>query len=224
MATALGLSAWLAHPRLGDLLRFNLLVSQALDPARALNLWPASMQGLLADPQTRAAVHRHGSGHLIESLGLMPAWDDEPALPLACAPAAIFAELRLRCGLVVLGRSLRQTIAGADVRMLIAALGAERLAFARLQARAMWDGDSPEPLAPSRAGEQASGWGAALLWQAFDAASQAVGRRGQLRLPESCARLALPDGLATPAAAMPLALRVLEQVDSAWLSSFPARR
>ena len=106
-----------------------------------------------------------------------------------------------------------------------AALGAPALAFAHGAATGLhpgWDASLTwglDDIVPACAR-----WGAALQARAMDAASPAVAARGRLRLPEA----ALTDAAGPlfsalgAAAALQLALSLLQHTDPAWLSLFPA--
>ncbi|MES2480736.1 MAG: SctK family type III secretion system sorting platform protein [Pseudomonadota bacterium] len=216
--------AWMAHPLAGMLLRFNLEPAWLFHPSRQAEWQPEGAQALPA----AGSLARHVSGALLRRLGLARVERlDDPALPLFMAPAPLFERLTLCCGLVVLGPSLRRVIARAEVLALQAQLGEDGLRFARAAAR-LWDAAGPVSMEPAANGvyEQALRSGAALLWLAAASAAEPVAQRALLRLPVDAqdAVIDLPHPLERPANALALARSVLDELEPAWLSSFPAPR
>lgn len=208
----------------GLLLRFNLEPAWLFHPSRA-GEWQA--QGADALPQG-GTLGRHVSASLLRRLGLARVEGlDDPALPLFMAPAPLFDRLTLCCGLVVLGPSLRRVISRPEVLALQAQLGEAGLRFARTAVR-LWDAPTHVAFEPAANGvhEQALRAGAALLWLAAATAAEPVAQRARLRLPLEAqdAVIDLPHPLERPANALALALSVLDELEPAWLSSFPTHR
>src|SRR5262249_11073721 len=106
-------------------------------------------------------------------------------------------------------------------------LGDEGLAVARTPAATALAG---LPVAPdweaARAEALCMAWGAAVLAQAFDAATPQVGRRARLRLAPEADALRAPLSAAglQPERALRIARELLQTLEPAWLSSFPTTR
>jgi type III secretion protein K len=214
------LAAWLRHPLAEALLHFNLLPSLLLHPKRDTT----AARELEALP----ALHRHRSAALMKEHGLDPVLDlDDPALPLAMLPDAHFQRLLRLLGAALNAPHIRRTIAREELALLQAQLGDEGLAAARAPVAAALAG---LPVAPDWNAAQAQtlcmAWGAAVLAQAFDAATPQVGRRARLRLAPEADALRAPLSAAglLPERALALARDLLASLEPAWLSSFPTTR
>lgn len=222
--SAIARHAWMSHPLAGMLLRFNLEPAWLFHPSRQSEWQDESAQALPA----AGTLARHVSGALLRRLGLARVEGlDDSALPLFMAPAPLFERLTLCCGLVVLGPSLRRVIARPEVLALQAQLGQDGLRFARAAVR-LWDAAAPAAVVPTANAVRAQALhaGAALLWLAATTAAEPVAQRARLRLPLDAqdAVIDLPHPLERPANALALARSVLEELEPAWLSSFPAPR
>ncbi|MGE0329470.1 MAG: SctK family type III secretion system sorting platform protein [Ramlibacter sp.] len=219
--TAVQRPSWLRHPLAEALLRFNLLPSLLLHAGRGD---AQSQAGLKALP----ALHRHQSAALLKQHGLEPVLGlDDPALPLAMLPGPHFDKLLLLLGAALNAPHIRRTIARDEVSLLRNVLGPQTMAMARSSAAAALAG---LPVAPdwtaANAADLCTAWGAAVLAQAFDAAAPAVGRRARLRLDPEADALRAPLSAAglQPERALGIARDVLQTLEPAWLSSFPASR
>lgn len=210
---------WLRHPLALALLQFNLLPSLLLHPRRG----PAQAH---AELKALPALHRHRSAALLRQHGLDPVLGlDDPALPLAMLPDAHFNRLLLLLGAALNAPHIRRTIARDEVSLLRDVLGAQAMAMARAPAATALAG---LPVAPdwdaANAADLCIAWGSAVLCQAFDAAAPAVGRRARLRLAPEADALRAPLAAAglQPERALCIARDVLQTLEPAWLSSFPA--
>lgn len=230
--SGMALRPWLDHPLAEDLLRFNLLAADLMHPSRLAQVLPEPVGGWMADPDTSpleaSCLQRHAASDLLQRLAL-PLVDslDHAVLPVAMAPPELFERLVQCCGLALLGPAIRRVITRADVAQLESSLQPWGLDFARRSAPRCWPGtEAAVALAPEQADGQAGELGAAVLEMAFDHAPPAVAQRARLRLPPPAqsAREHVEAALggADAMAASDLALRVLQELDSSWLSSFPA--
>ena len=230
MLTALPSTDWLGHDLAEPLFRFACLPSVGLHPSRLAGMAPPAarqmLEGLTPGTPAWGRLHRHWSAALVQSQRLAPLADVyEPTLALALLPDAGWHKLQQLGGVVLAGPRIRRTIARAQVQALHTELGAPELAFAHGAATGLhpgWDASLTwglDDIVPACAR-----WGAALQARAMDAASPAVAARGRLRLPEA----ALTDAAGPlfsalgAAAALQLALSLLQHTDPAWLSLFPA--
>jgi type III secretion protein K len=210
---------WFHHPLAEALLRFNLLASQLVHPAREKEDVPLNLRAL-------SSLHRHRSAALLKKHGLDPVRGlADPALPLAMLPPAHFDRLLLLLGAALNAPHIRRTIARVELALLHTLVGSEALAIARTSTATALAG---LPVAPDwdtdRARDICMAWGAAILAQAFDSATPEVGGRGRLRLaPESDAlRAPLAAAGLAPERALEIARDLLQSLEPAWLSSFPA--
>lgn len=225
------LRPWLDHPLAQDLLRFNLQPTRLMHPSRWTQFLPASVCEWLADPAAapvdEADLHRHAASDLLERLQLPPVDSlDDPVLALAMAPPSLFERLTLCCGMTLLGPAIRRVITRDEVAVLEERLQPWGLAFSRRAALRCWDGElGVATLTPERADEQATALGSAVLDCVFEHAPPAVAERARMRLPvaDAQARADVEMALGEPGRAPALALSVLQELDSTWLSSFPAR-
>jgi hypothetical protein len=222
MTGATASAEWLAHPAAGELLRLNLLPSTLLNPTR-MDEW--SMAALHKPPL--AGLHRHWSDALLARAELAApvlALGD-PALPLALLPAPRFHMLLLRAGAALLAGPICRTVVRDEVAALREQLGDEVLALARTRAGRPSVAPNLHPdWEPGEAGSLCQRFGAGLLWVAFEAAEPALAARARLRLPveaEADALTLSEAGLAPPAA-LALARELVQQLEPAWLSAFPA--
>jgi hypothetical protein len=215
--------AMLHSPLAGRLIEFNLLPARGIDAGRLQRLLPQPWLPALRET-AGATFERHCSAWLLETLGLrdrLVTDGSEPALPIALAPAPLMNRLRRALGLVQANRRIRHAITREQAQRVAAQLDAEALRFARLRAPQL------------SAGEPAlSGWplddvlaaldllGAAVLERSVQGADPALAERARLRWPDP---QDTPVTLAA-SAALALARAVLEELDSAWLSSFPHSR
>ncbi len=233
---------WLDRPLAASLLQANALPSLAGHSAwlsRWAGLPEASWQGLvdglkqvwLAHGQTDAArglLHRHVSTALLADpdlqLGWIPDWEDA-ALPLCLAPEGLWQALVRYAGLMIVGPGIRQIIVRSDLALILERLGAPALDFVRHVAPAIWPGapDAPRTL-PAECDTQVARAGEALVRCALQAATAPVAQRIRLRLPPEGDSLDLPASLADPPQALGRCRDILNLLDSAWLSHFPALR
>lgn len=219
--TMASLSGWLRHPMAEALLRFNLVPSLLLHPGRDTDAPPAELKSL-------PGLHRHRSAALLKRHGLDPVLDfEDPALPIAMLPQAHFERLLLLTGAALNAPHIRRTIARSEISELKARLGTEGMAAARTSTAATLSGLPVAPdWEPARADVLCMAWGAAIVAQAFDAATPPVGRRGRLRLAPEADVLRTPLAAAglQPERALRVARELLQSLEPAWLSSFPATR
>jgi type III secretion protein K len=219
------------HPLAEALLRFDRLPSLLLHPSRLASLFPAAAQALLgtAEPQSAAwrSWHRHGSSALARELALQPVVDlAEPGLPLALLGTEAWDALLLLAGATLAGPQLRRVIAREQVQAARAQLGAAFDFVRSAEALALYPGKpGGAALAFDQLESSCRQAGALLLARAFDAASTAVAARGRLRLPQGAVEAAGATlGHVAPAEALQLSYSLIERIDPAWLSSFPAAR
>jgi hypothetical protein len=212
---------WLRHPLAEALLRFSLLPSLLLHPRRDDAVRSAELKAL-------PALHRHRSAALLRQHGFDPVLSlDDPALPLALLPPAHFDRLLLLLGAALNAPHIRRTIGREPLTALKAQVGSEGVAIARAPTAAALSG---LPGAPKWSAAQAAALctacGAALLALAFDAAAPEVAQRARLRLPPEADALRAPLAAAglQPERALAVARELLQTLEPAWLSSFPAPR
>lgn len=219
--TSPALPGWLRHPLAEALLRFNLMPALLLHPRRA---GATALHELKALP----TLQRHQSAALLKQHGLDPVLDlEDPALPLAMLPGEHFERLLLVLGAALNAPHIRRTIARDELSTLRERLGSEAMAAARTPTAAALAG---LPVAPdwdaANAPEISMAWGAAVLGQAFDAATAPVGQRGRLRLAPEADALRAPLSAAglQPERALRIARELLQTLEPQWFSSFPATR
>lgn len=205
------------------MLAFNQLPTRWMHPSRWAALLPPGWPAPKADD---TAAHRHASALLLRQLGHghVPITDwARPEWPLALLPEPAFTRLLHRLGLVLVQRSLRQAIRGADLRPLAALVGDEELFWARTQApalaAALASADAPPPLAelPARLPQLAAG----VLAHAIAAAPVPLRVRLLLRAP--VAPPPRPEVDATRSA-WALACHLIDDLEPAWRSSFQSMR
>ena len=224
--------AWLDRPLAASFLGFNLLPAQWLHPSRSApwDVDPAKQGAAdaLASAYPRA-LRRHASALLLQSLApeeaVVPGLSD-PALPVFMACEDSFERVRVGCGLLLLGPSIRRIITREDLQALRAELTREELDFARGAASRLLPADASLAVAVSlgRVREQAHGLGDSVLAVAAACASSPVACRARLRLPPGPQPpdIELPLPLQDGASALAYARGVLQEVDPEWLSLFPA--
>jgi type III secretion protein K len=218
MTAAAAPSSWLAGPIAQELLRFDQLPSQWLHPSRA-NV-PSQLAGV-------ASLHRHWSALLRREHALEAVRDPaDPLLPIALLPPERFARLVLFAGVALLAGGLRRTIAREPLAQLAQQLGADGLQFARAEAPRLALPPVEERIDPGAARAQCERWGAALVAIALESASPGVARRAWLRLPADIEdeRERLAKAGLEAARALDAARELLQKLEPAWLSSFPAAR
>ncbi|MDF3861846.1 MULTISPECIES: SctK family type III secretion system sorting platform protein [Achromobacter] len=207
------------------LVEFNQLPSRTLHPSRLAAFAPAAaLETIAATPALDAAWHRHWSRDILRGLGLLerPVTDaGRPELALALLAPEALAQCARRLGAVLCGPRLRRAIAGDEVRLLIAGLGADLMDFARRTAAGLHAG-LPEsaawPAGQAAAAVDALGHGA--LRAALSGAGPELLLRAELKLPD----LPAQDFPLPAADALSLGLSILKNTDPTWHSSFPAIR
>lgn len=215
------LPGWLRHPLAQALMRFNFMPALLLHPRRVDGATPQALKSL-------PTLQRHQSNALLRQHGLDPVLGlDDPALPLAMLPDVHFDRMLLLLGAALNAPHIRRTIVRDDLAVLRERLGSEAVAVARTPTAAALAG---LPVAPDWSADSAKAlcmaWGAAVLAQAFDAATPAVGNRARLRLaPEADAQRApLAAAGLQPERALRIARDLLHTLEPQWISSFPATR
>lgn len=207
------------------LVEFNQLPSRTLHPSRLAAFAPAAtLEAIAATPALDAAWHRQWSRDILRGLGLLerPVTDaGRPELALALLAPEALAQCARRLGAVLCGPRLRRAIAGDEVRLLIAGLGADLMDFARRTAAGLHAG-LPEsatwPAGQAAAAVDALGHGA--LRAALSGAGPELLLRAELKLPD----LPAQDFPLPAADALSLGLSILKNTDPTWHSSFPAIR
>jgi type III secretion protein K len=203
------------------MIEFNLLPSRTLHPSRhSVFAPPAITQRLHDEPAYYAGWHRHWSRYILRMLGLEPVLDaNRPELAVALLRPAALLQLVQWVGATLCGPRLRRTIAGAEVRELLAASGDEVLAFARGRAARHHPG-LPESAEweVTQTTEAIDTLGRATLLAGLSEAGPPIVRRAELKLPEG----PLVDSPLAPRQALALSFAVLKDMDSTWHSSFPA--
>lgn len=214
--------AWPGGPHAAAMVRFNLQPTHFMHASRWAALLPP---GAAVPTDGDAAAHRHASALLLRQMGrgarLVTDWQ-RPEWPLAVLPALAWTRLLHRLGLVVVQRALRQTVRGEVLRALAAQVGEAEIAWARTQAPAL-----AAPLEESLA-VPADDWAqrlpqvaAGVLAHALAAAPVAMRARLMLRAPAAAPVRA---DLGATRAAWALARTLLDEMEPAWRSSFPASR
>lgn len=207
------------------LVEFNQLPSRTLHPSRLAAFAPAAaLEAIAATPALDAAWHRQWSRDILRGLGLLerPVTDaGRPELALALLAPEALAQCARRLGAVLCGPRLRRAIAGDEVRLLIAGLGADLMDFARRTAAGLHAG-LPEsaawPAGQAAAAVDVLGHGA--LRAALSGAGPELLLRAELKLPD----LPAQDFPLPAADALSLGLSILKNTDPTWHSSFPAIR
>jgi len=207
------------------LVEFNQLPSRTLHPSRHAAFAPAAaLDAMARAPALDAAWHRHWSRDILRGLGLLdrPVTDaGRPELALALLTPDALALCARRLGAVLCGPRLRRAIAGDEVRLLIASLGADLMDFARRAAAGLHAGIAEStawPIEQAAAAVDALGHGA--LRAALSGGGPELRLRAELKLPDLPAR----DSPLTAADALSLGLSILKNTDPTWHSSFPAIR
>lgn len=222
-----------SSPLLRALLEFNLLPSRTLHRERADALWPEDREHapLLALGGVKKALHRQRSQQLLASLGAHadPILSLEHVeLPLALAKPKLLTQLMQRAGAMLLGGTLRQTIERPKVMQAREALGESLLSWVLDEAADCHAGLEDSQLrcwSQADLNATALTLGSGLVALAWKEAPAGLLLRANWKLP-FCAEQ--PDLQATsglsPRAARGLCLKLLQQLDSTWLSYFPATR
>jgi len=207
------------------LVEFNQLPSRTLHPSRHAAFAPAAaLDAMARAPALDAAWHRHWSRDILRGLGLLdrPVTDaGRPELALALLTPDALALCARRLGAVLCGPRLRRAIAGDEVRLLIASLGADLMDFARRAAAGLHAGIAEStawPIEQAAAAVDALGHGA--LRAALSGGGPELRLRAELKLPD----LPAHDSPLTAADALSLGLSILKNTDPTWHSSFPAIR
>lgn len=214
--------AWPTGPHAAAMVRFNLQPTRFMHPSRWAALLPP---GAPVPADADAAAHRHASALLLRQLGrgarLVTDWQ-RPEWPLAVLPQPAWMRLLHRLGLVVVQRALRHTVRGEVLRALAAQVGEPEIAWARTQAPAL-----AAPLEESLA-VPADDWpqrlplvSTGVLAHALAAAPVPMRARLLLRAPAAPPPRA---DLGATRAAWALARTLLDEMEPAWRSSFPASR
>lgn len=207
------------------LVEFNQLPSRTLHPSRHAAFAPAAaLDAMARAPALDAAWHRHWSRDILRGLGLLdrPVTDaGRPELALALLTPDALALCARRLGAVLCGPRLRRAIAGDEVRLLIASLGADLMDFARRAAAGLHAGIAEStawPIEQAAAAVDALGHGA--LRAALSGGGPELRLRAELKLPD----LPAHHSPLTAADALSLGLSILKNTDPTWHSSFPAIR
>ncbi|MPM23310.1 hypothetical protein SDC9_69781 [bioreactor metagenome] len=223
----------LTSPLAAALQSFNLLPSSTLHPERAQTLWPedAAHSALLAHPAMENALHRQRSAQLLRSLGgdAAPVLNvQDAAMPLALAQTSRLAQLSRLSGALLLGQHLRRMITRAQVVHARQALQPEIFDWAVQQAGELHEGLNDQQLRPWLGEDlhaNALQLGGGLVAQALEEAPAPIRLRAHWKLHPAADDASLRDasGLA-PHTARTLCLAMMKQLDSTWLSYFPATR
>lgn len=210
-----GVSNWLKHPLAEALLRFSMLPSTFMHPAR---------QVAAGTSLNLPALHRHRSAELIKLHDLDPVLElDDPALPLALLPDDHFNRMALLLGAALNAPHIRRTIARDDVAQLRSQIGEEGLGMARGSSATALAG---MPVVPdweaARARLLCILCGTAVFGQVFDGAAPPVSVRANLRIDPQAdgMRVALSAAGLTPPRALEVARDLLATLEPEWLSSF----
>ena len=222
-----------SSPLLAPLQVFNLLPSRTLHAERARAFWPedAEHAPLLQHESVERALHRQRSAELLQSLGEHAQPVDDLAhaeLPLALAAPPLLAQLARLSGVMLMGGMLRRTIARDHVAHAKQVLGAEIFHWAQGDAEALHPGLDDAQLRPWLGDDlhaSAVALGSGLVANAWHEAPAPIRLRANWKLPAQAEtqELRAASGLA-PHAARDVCLALMQQLDSTWLSSFPATR
>ncbi len=227
--------AWLDRPLAAAFLGFNLLPADWMHPSHSAP-WDVTEDlkaklvacGALASADPRA-LQRHASAMLVNGLepeaAVVPSLRD-PALPVFMVCEDSFERLLVRCGLALLGPSIRRIITRDDLQALRTELTSDELNFARGSFSRLLPTDASEGVAVllGRVREQARELGYQVLMVVAEHASHPVACRGRLRLPSMTqpSQFELPLPLRDGASALAFVRGVLLEVDPEWMSLFPA--
>ena len=226
-STAMDLSSPLTAP----LQMFNLLPSRTLHPERARALWPEDVahDDLLTNATMQRVLHKRRSAQLLHSIGADAApvlGLGDAALPLALAEPELLEQVANFAGAALMGGHLRRTIERDKLAQARADLGDEIFLWARHQAFDIHPGLSDAQLQPwlhNRLSAGANALGFGLIAQVFGDAPAPTRLRAHWKLHPAAEapELRNASGL-KPKAARDLCLAVMQQLDSKWLSYFPA--
>jgi type III secretion protein K len=214
-------ATWPTGPHAADMIAFNQLPSRSLHPSRWAALLPPGWPAPQPDDH---AAHRHASALILRQLGpgasLVTDWQ-RPEWPLALLPEPRFTRLLHRMGLVLVQRSLRQAISGAELRPVAALVGDDELTWARTQAPALAAALEHGPAAPALAELPARlpQLAAGVLAHAVAASPLAMRLRLLLRAPATPPPQAQVDATS---AAWALACHLIDDLEPTWRSSFPS--
>ena len=223
----------LDSPLAASLQVFNLLPSRTLHGERARRLWPedAAHAALTAHPAMAQVLHRQRSEQLLHSLGAdaAPVLNvQEPGMPLALAQTPQLSQIARLAGAALLGGHLRRMITRAQVNQARESLQPEVFEWAQQRAGDLHEGMSDAQLRPwlnADLHDSAQWLGTGLLAHAFGDAPAPVRLRAHWKLHP-----AADDGQLREASGMSargareLCLALMKQLDSTWLSYFPAIR
>lgn len=209
----------------GKVAEFNFLPSHTLHASRYDRYAsPGLAQVVQMQPRWRRAWHRQWSACILRTLGVGTIPHTRyPELALGLLPLATLTRLAGRVGMVLSGATVRHTIAGEKLRALRSVLGEELLTFARRESghydSGLAQGSAFEKVPASLCEIEALGYGTLLAGVSHSPPELA--RRLELKLPLDT------QASDTPLSAEPalrLCLAVLQDMDSAWCSLFPANR
>ncbi len=225
--------AWLDRPLAADFLRFNLMLSLLIGAgqpggrAAPAESGPQTSGGTEVPGIDSARLERHTSRAILATLGKDEQVVDgftDPALPLFMPSNRRFEELRVACGLVVLGPAIRRIITRPELEALRNELSAAEVDFARTAGSRCWPGDDAVlPLPGGNVRACARSLGTGVLRHAAQGASKAVACRAHLRLADDAdgSSLEVPPALTDTATALALARSILQELDPEWISLFP---
>jgi hypothetical protein len=222
---------WLMHPKAEQLLRFCLLPSLTLHPSRWERLLPQSdFHGRPSSASSHpvdAQAHQRWSLQLLHQLALQPLTTvEDPALPLAALEPVRFKALIAWCGAGAAESQLRTCIDREQLARVQGVVGGDALEFAFDHATALQRYGACALPQSSTLESAVPALGAAVLYQAFAAATAPVQERALLRLPVDAAQHVtyLCPALQVPATALAYARWVLQEMDAPWISSFAPTR
>jgi len=209
----------------GKVAEFNFLPSRTLHTSRYDRYAsPGLAQVVQGQPCWRRAWHRQWSALILKALDVGAIQHTRhPELALGLLPLPALKRLAGRVGMVLSGASVRHTIAGEKLRTLQGVLGDELLTFARRDSgrydSGLAHGSEIEKMPASLIEIEALGYGTLLA--SVSQSPPALARRFELKLPLNTQA---SDAPLSAAPALRLCLSVLQDMDSAWCSLFPANR
>ena len=218
---------WLEEPWAQPLLQFNLLPTTLLHSSWHAKLAEIPLlQKWLADKTDLQILHRHWSSFLLKQYQLDQQWalnPEEPLVALACAPTALFNKALMLCGIVLIGKRVRQAITRTEILEIEKKIDAKILNFIYRRSIALFDGlTTLQDWSWEQLAKQMNLLSSALFLRAAEELDVALLQRLRWRLPANAEEFLGQINLSAQEAFL-LLQKIVNEVDASWLSSFPKK-